>query len=96
MKFILDYRAMFQANNDIHTLGDSKTGCYSYDVWLWRVPIVVTIDMSAEWDQQDPWIQANSIHVFLEGQSWVERIEARLDNIWRCVFNRKIGVHDLR
>ena len=96
MKFILDYRAMFQANNDIHTLGDNKTGCYSYDVWLWRVPIVVTIDMSAEWDQQDPWIQANSIHVFLEGQSWVERIEARLDNIWRCVFNRKIGVHDLR
>ena len=26
MKFILDYRALFQANNDIHTLGDSKTG----------------------------------------------------------------------
>ena len=41
---------------------------------LWRVPIVVTIDMSAEWDQQEPWIQANSIHVFLEGQSWAERI----------------------
>ena len=74
MKFILDYRAMFQANNDIHTLGDSKTGCYSYDVWLWRVPIVVTIDMSAEWDQQEPWIQANSIHAFLEGESCVERI----------------------
>ena len=74
MQFVLDYRALFQSNNDIHTLGDSKTGCYSYDVWLWRVPIVVTVDMSAEWDQHEPWIEANAIHVFLDGQSWVERI----------------------
>ena len=73
MQFVLDYRALFQANNDIHTLGDSKKGCYSYDVWLWRVPIVITVDMSATWDQNEPWIQANSTHVFLEGQSWVER-----------------------
>ena len=21
------------------TLGDSKTGMYSYDIWIWRVPI---------------------------------------------------------
>ena len=62
------------SNNDIHTLGDSRTGCYSYDVWLWRVPIVVTVDMSAEWDQHEPWIEANAIHVVLDGQSWVERI----------------------
>ena len=26
MKFILDYRALLQANNDIHVLGESKTG----------------------------------------------------------------------
>ena len=74
MKFVLDYRALFQANNDIHTLGDSKTGCYSYDVWLWRVPIVVTVDMSAQWDQTEPWIRDNSKHVFLDGPSWIERI----------------------
>ena len=41
---------MFQANNDIHTLGDSKTGMYSYDVWLYQVPLVVTVDMNAKWD----------------------------------------------
>ena len=34
MRFVMDYRALFQANNDIHTLGESKTGMYSYDVWL--------------------------------------------------------------
>ena len=39
---------MFQANNDLHTLGESKTGMYAYDVWLHRVPIVVTVDLSAQ------------------------------------------------
>ena len=27
MSFILNYMAVFQANNDVHTLGDSKTAC---------------------------------------------------------------------
>ena len=74
MSFVLDYRALFQANNDVHTLGDSKTGMYSYDVWIWRVPIVVTVDLSAAWDQSEPWIHDNSTPVFLCGPSWVERI----------------------
>ena len=26
-----------QANNDIHTLGESKTGICSYDAWLYQV-----------------------------------------------------------
>ena len=71
-KFVLDYRAMFQANNDIHTLGDSKTGMYSYDVWLWRVPMVLTIDMSADWDANELWIKDNSFDVVLDGPSWEE------------------------
>ena len=32
MRFVLDYRALFQANTDLHTLGESRTGMYSYDV----------------------------------------------------------------
>ena len=67
-------RALFQANNNIHTLGDSRTGIYSFDVWLWRVPIVVTVDLSAEWDQAEPWIRDNSRLIFLDGPCWVERI----------------------
>ena len=35
MKFILDQRALFQANNNIHARGESKMGIYSYDVWLY-------------------------------------------------------------
>ena len=33
-----------QANNDIHTLDESKTGICSYDVWLYQVPIVVIVE----------------------------------------------------
>ena len=74
MSFVLNSRALFQANNDVHTLGDSKTRIYSYEVWIWRVPIAITIDMSARWDQQEPWIQANSHEVFLDGPAWTMRI----------------------
>ena len=74
MDFVLNYRALFQANNDIHTLGDSRTGVYSSDVWLWRMPIVLTVDMSAAWEQSEPWIQANSLHVYLDRAAWLEQM----------------------
>ena len=60
-------RALFQANNDMHTLGDSKTGIYAYQVWLYKVPIVVTVDLSAYWEPSEPWIKANCFDLFLPG-----------------------------
>ena len=74
MDFVLNYRALFQASSDIHTLGDSRTGAYSYDVWLWRGPIVVTVDMTAVWDSAEAWIQANNTHVHLDRACWMERV----------------------
>ena len=74
MQFVLDYRAMFQANNDVHTLGESKTRMYSYQVWLWRIPLVITIDDSAEWDSSEPWVSENMFEVTLSGPSWVEHV----------------------
>ena len=71
MQFVMDYRALFQANNDIHTLGESKTGVYSYEVWLWRVPIVITVDLSARWNTEDDWIKENCVDLFLSGPCWV-------------------------
>ena len=72
MKFILDYRALLQANNDVHTLGDSRTGCYAYDVWIHQVPIVVTVDLSACWDPHESWIKDNCFDVYLDGPSWLD------------------------
>ena len=71
MKFVLAQRALFQSNNDMHTLADSRTGIYSYSVWLYKVPIVVTVDMSATWDEKEAWISANCNYVFLGGPCYL-------------------------
>ena len=49
-----------------------KTGMYSYDVWLWQVPLVVTVHMSADWDPQELWDKDNCFEVLLQGPSWIE------------------------
>ena len=71
MDFVLTQRALFQSNNDIHTLGESKTGMYSYKVWLYQVPLVVTVDMSAKWDGNEPWMKENHIEIFLTGPCYL-------------------------
>lgn len=70
-EFVLSYRAMFQSNNDVHLLGTSVTGIYSYSVWLYRVPIVITIDHNAEWDVADPWLSENSRLIDLAGPCYI-------------------------
>ncbi len=74
MEFVLSQRALFQANNDVHTLGESKTGIYSYSVWLYQVPIVFTVDMSAVWNPHEPWIYANAVDVHLTAPCYCERV----------------------
>ena len=64
--FVLNFRAMIQANNDFHVLGTGATGMYSYRVWLWRVPIVLTVDTQAEWNSENPWIKENCYEVAFE------------------------------
>lgn len=71
MQFVLSQRALFQANVDIHTLGQSRTGMYSYNVWLHQAPIVVTVDLSAVWDSTELWIADNMNLVELDGPCFV-------------------------
>ena len=72
MKIVLHNRAVLQANNEIHTLAESKTGIYSYSVWLWRVPIVITVDDRAKWDPDDPWVKDNCFLLKLTGPTWIQ------------------------
>ena len=65
--FVLTQRALFQANPDFHRLSQSQTNIFSYQVFLFRVPIVLTIDESAHWDDEEPWIAANQHLVELPG-----------------------------
>ena len=70
-QFVLDNRAVLQSNNDIHTLAESKTGIYSYSIWLWKVPIVMTVDDRAKWNSDDRWVKENCFEIKLVGPSWV-------------------------
>lgn len=67
MSFVLSQRALFQANPDFHRLGQSQTNIFSYQVYLFRVPIVITIDESTDWDDDEPWIRENQHLVQLTG-----------------------------
>ena len=67
MDFVLNERALFQANNDLHTLAGSRTGMYAYSVWLFAVPLVVTVDLTAEWDSTEIWLADNMFELALEG-----------------------------
>jgi hypothetical protein len=59
MDFVMKFRALLQANNDVHVLGSSATGMYSYRVWLWKVPVVLTVDTQAAWDSNNKWVKEN-------------------------------------
>ena len=49
-----------------------------YKVWLWRVPIVVTVDDSATWNPREPWIDANCHDVYLDRPCYVARARGAL------------------
>ena len=53
VRSVSDYRSLFQASIDVHSLGDSRTGSYAYDVRLYRIPLAATVDLSAMWAPQD-------------------------------------------
>ena len=59
MQFVLSQRALMQSNSDVHSLGQSKTGIYRYSVYIFAVPIIMTVDHSAEWDSSEPWLAEN-------------------------------------
>jgi hypothetical protein len=65
-EFVLNFRAMLKANNDEHILGSSATGIYSYRIWLWKVPIVLTVDLHAKWDSENSWIKENCVEVMFD------------------------------
>eukprot|EP00435_Cladocopium_sp_Y103_P045539 s1374_g13.t1 len=70
--FILTQRALLQANPDIHSLGQSKTGMYAYTVWLHGVPIIFTMDHSADLDPSEPWLAENMMLVDLPEPCFAE------------------------
>jgi hypothetical protein len=58
---ILTFRALLQANVDLHKLGETTTGAFSYEVFLWAVPICITLDLDVDMKpyHSSEWLQAN-------------------------------------
>ena len=68
LDLILQHRALLQANTDEHRLGESATGIYSYSVFLWAVPIIMTIDMDVDAAgaiAASEWLSANVLRDML-------------------------------
>jgi hypothetical protein len=62
LELVLSHRALLQSNNDTHRLGVSSTGIYSYAVYLWAVPVVLTMDLDVDARaalKKSEWLRAN-------------------------------------
>ena len=55
-------------------MGESRTGVYSYTVWLYRTPLVFTVDLSAKWDSNEAWIKPNCVELTLDGPCYCDRV----------------------
>ena len=47
--FILRNRSVFQCRNEVMALSQTTTQLYTYPVYLWRVPLIFTMDIEVQW-----------------------------------------------
>ena len=65
-KFIADNKKLLQAHVDGAILGQSPTQQYTYEVFLWRVPIILTTnnwDLARLSETEREWVDANCVAV---------------------------------
>ena len=61
-KIILKYKAVFQSNDHVTTIGESATNWAAVKINTHKTPIVVTMNKERDWTaiQDSSWIRANS------------------------------------
>ena len=78
-KFIVQNKKLLQAHVDGAKLGQSATQLYSYDIFLWRLPIIITTN---NWNLDDlepidrEWIESNCISLYVGEPVWALESEA--------------------
>ena len=75
-EFIIQNKKLLQAHVDGAKLGQSATQLYSYNVFLWRLPIIITtnnwnLDDLEEVDRE--WIESNCLAVYIGEPVWLSR-----------------------
>ena len=72
--FIVANKKLLQAHMDGAILGQSSTQLYSYEVWLWRIPIMLTtnnFDFSGYTAADKNWITTNCVDVYIGESVWL-------------------------
>ena len=72
--FVVDNKKLLQAHVDGAILGQSSTQLFTYEVFLWRTPIILTTnnwDISAMSRADRNWIETNCVAVHIENRVWV-------------------------
>ena len=76
--FIVGNKKVLQAHVDGAILGQSATQVYTYEVFLWRTPLMLTtnnFDYSGMSPSDVNWIETNAVAVEIKEPVW-ERIQA--------------------
>ncbi len=66
--FIVNNKKLLQAHVDGAILGQSATQMFTYEVFLWRVPIILTTnnwDLSGLTDAELDWVRSNCVAVYV-------------------------------
>ena len=78
-EFVVDNKKLLQSHVDGAILGQSPTQKFSYEIWLWRTPLMLTTN---NWTYDDysvadkNWIQTNAVEVFVGEPVWEARVAA--------------------
>ena len=74
-QFVVDNKKLLQAHIDGALLGQSPTQSLAYEVWIWKVPIMLTTnnwDLSKYSAADKNWIGENVIDVYIGNPVWEE------------------------
>ena len=63
LQFILNNRALLQANAEDQYLGVTPSHSFSYEVWLHRIPIILTVDLEVSMEdfKKSDWLEHNCV-----------------------------------
>jgi hypothetical protein len=80
--FIVENKKLLQAHVDGAILGQSATQLYTYMVWLWRIPIMITTN---NWDLRKmkaadrEWLATNVVDVYIDSPVWQDVAECQTE-----------------
>ena len=73
-EFVVGNKKVLQAHIDGAILGQSATQLYTYEVFLWKIPLMLTTnnwEYSAFTESDKNWLETNCVAVHIDSPVWV-------------------------